>query len=72
MTKFKVNFRPLDEISPNLVVAVEAAHEDDVDVYALGFNMDASVYNSADWYITSASGAVVLKCSPDTSIEIWR
>jgi hypothetical protein len=72
MQTFQVNFRPFDEISPNHVVSVEAEHEDDINVHALGDNIDPATFNSADWYITPASGAVILKNSPDTSIDIWR
>lgn len=72
MTAFQVNFRPFDEISPNHVVQVDAEHMDDIDIRALGDNIDPSVFNSADWFITSANGSVVLKNSPDTGIDIWR
>lgn len=67
-----LNFRPFDGVSPNARFVIHPDVEiDDIDVTPYGDSIDPSVYNSADWYITTPTG-VVARVSPDTTIDIWR
>lgn len=63
MSKFQIIFEPINGTQSTKSVWVEAEDAADIEVSAIGDNIDPAAYNSADWHMRDAFGAIV-RCSP--------
>ena len=67
MNNFQIIFEPINGTQRTKSVWVKAEDAADIDVCAIGDNIDTVAYNSADWHMRDAFGKVVRCCDSDWS-----